>query len=80
MKAIFVGSITYIRKVMNQNHLMTEKTFTSTNTFAYFLLGYLLIYVKRKRTMVLFDQAETLWILSPIIKAAFIVYFGIYAS
>ena len=59
---------------------MTEKTFTSTNTFAYFLLGYLLIYVKRKRTMVLFDQAETLWILSPIIKATFIVNFGIYAS
>ena len=65
---------------MNQNHVKTENIFASTNTFAYFLLGYLLIYVKRKRTMVLFDQAETLWILSPIIKAAFIVYFGIYAS
>ena len=32
---------TYIRKVMNQNHWMTEKTFTSTSTFAYFLMGYL---------------------------------------
>ena len=59
---------------MNQNHVKTENIFASTNTFAYFLMGYLLWYVRRKRTIVFSTKHKCWGVSSPIIKAAFIVY------